>query len=412
MSAIDIVRLDENPHETVHGFRDDTATRGVDLAGAKITAVYADGSTETLTWAAYDPYTNGGASGSNIEMSFGWDWHNLTTTKPLASLKFDLQPASAVFDTTFDYDSTTGVSTPGTKNGFPFELEPSYADLIGDITVTYSGTVNIAGSPAVGDIYTTMVIDFSQFPDGGYLGKLRWNSDIDLLEEAGDLVPTGASCLVRGTLVMTDCGEIPVEALKPGVKVLTQDNGFQELVLSLSRVVEMTELQRNEKLFPVRITAGALGAGLPKRDLLVSRQHRMAIRSNIVKRMFATDAALVAAIRLTEIAGISVDDSVERVEYFHLVFKRHEVIFAEGTPTESFLLNLETQKTLTKAQREEFATLFPEADLEVSAHTIPSNALQKELIRRHMKNAKDLLAPQAAFISGEGSGSGRISPPL
>ncbi|MFB9223149.1 Hint domain-containing protein [Paracoccus cavernae] len=400
MPSIDIVRRDENPHETVHGFRTDTASRGTDLAGAKITATYSDGTTETLTWIAYDPYTNGGTSGDNIEMSYGWDWHNLTTTKPLASLKIDLQPASSVFDTTYDYnDFPSGISTPGSKNGFPFELDTADQGVSGDITVTYSGTVNIAGSPAVGDIYTTMEIDFSQLPAGGFLGLLKWNSDIDTLEVPGDLLPSPATCLVRGTLVTTDLGEIPVEELKSGCKILTRDNGFQELVVTTSRVVEAPELRRNERLFPVRITAGALGAGLPKRDLLVSRQHRMVISSNIVRRMFASDVALVAAIRLTELPGIYVDDTVKQVEYFHLIFSRHEVVFAESAPTESFLMNHETKRTLPKAQREEFEALFPEAKLEIAAHLIPSNALQKELIRRHVKNDKDLLAPQTALQS-------------
>lgn len=406
MSSIDIVRLDENPHETVHGFRADTVSRGVDLAGAKVTATYADGSTETLTWRAFDSYTYGGAVGENIEMSFGYDWHEMSTTKLLASLKIDLQPASSVFDTTFGHDdSPNGDSTPGTKNGYPFKLEPTYEGISGNISVTYSGIVNIAGSPAVGDAYTTMLIDFSQLSGGGLLGGLKWNSDIDTLENSGDLVPTGATCLVRGVLVMTDRGEVPVEKLEPGCKVLTQDNGFQELIMTTSRVVEASELQRNPKLFPVRITKGALGSGLPVRDLLVSRQHRMAVKSNIVKRMFASDTALVAAIRLTEVPGIHVDDTVERVEYFHLIFKMHQVIFAEGAPTESFLLNPETQKTLSKAQREEFAALFPEMDLGVPAHQIPSNALQKELIRRHLKNAKALLSPQRLFPDGEVTGS-------
>lgn len=402
MSTIDIVRLDENPHETVHGFRADTASRGVDLDGARITATYADGSTETLTWHAFDPYTFGGASGDNIEMSYGYDWHNLTTTKLLASIKIDLQPASSVFDTTLDYeDYPDGNSTHGSKNGFPFHLEPDYEDIAGNITVTYSGIVNLAGSPAVGDIYTTMVIDFTQLSEGGLLGKIRWNSDIDTLEKPGDLVPTCATCLVRGALVTTEHGDIAVEKLVPGVRVLTQDNGFQDLIMVTSRVVQLTELQRNPKLLPVRIAAGALGSGLPKRDLLVSRQHRMAIQSNIVRRMFASETALVAAIRLTELPGIYVDDTVEHVEYFHLIFKKHEVIFAEGTPTESFLVNLDTQKTLSKAQREEFAALFPEMDLGVPAHTIPSNVLQKELIRRHVKNAKDLVAPQRPLPANE-----------
>ena len=204
--------------------------------------------------------------------------------------------------------------------------------------MTYSGIVNRAGSPAVGDLYTTMVVDFSKLPGGGLLGDLRWNSDIDTMRDAGDLVPADATCITRGTLITTDRGDIPVEELRAGCKVLTEDNGFQELVSSMSRVVEASGLQGNPKLYPVRITAGALGSGLPKRDLVVSRQHRMAVKSNIVKRMFGTETVLVAAIRLTELPGIYVDETVESVEYFHLVFKKHEVVFAEGTPTESFLM--------------------------------------------------------------------------
>jgi hypothetical protein len=197
-------------------------------------------------------------------------------------------------------------------------------------------------------------------------------------------------------LITTNLGDVPVESLTSGCRVLTQDNGFQELVLTMSRVVETTGLRRNAKLHPIRITAGALGAGLPKRDLIVSRQHRMVVKSNIVKRMFGSATALVAAIRLTDLPGIHVEDDIESVEYFHLVFENHQVIFAEGAPTESFLLSHETQKSLSKAKRDEFMALFPEVGeigyLGAPAHPIPSRLLQKELVRRHMKNAKALLS--------------------
>ncbi|QDA35708.1 Hint domain-containing protein (plasmid) [Paracoccus liaowanqingii] len=399
MPSIDIVRTDGNPHETVNGIREDTNSRGADLQGSTITATYADGSTETLTWRAFDPYTNGGATGTDIEMSYGFEWHELTTTKLLTSLQIDLQPASSVFDTTLANENNLDESsTPGSLNGYPFSLAPEYEEAAGEISVTYSGIVNLEGNSAVGDLYTTMVVDFSKLPAGGLLGDLRWNSDIDTMREAGDLVPspTSVPCLVRGTLITTDRGDVLVEDLKAGCKVLTQDNGFQELVLTMSRIIDTVGLRKNENLYPVRITAGALGSGFPKRDLVVSRQHRMAVNSNIVKRMFGSATALVAAIRLTELPGIYIDNTVESVEYFHLVFKQHEVVFAEGAPTESFLIGFEAKNILSKAQRDEFAALFPEVDeigyLEAPAHTIPSRMLQKELVRRHMKNAKNLLS--------------------
>lgn len=182
MARIDIIRMDGTPRETDHGVRSDTSSRGVDLDGAQITATYADGSTETLTWKALDPYTTGGASGRDIDMFFGYSWHELTTTKTLASLSIDLSPANSVFDTTTAMgDDPSDPSTPGSLNGFPFKLGPDYEETIGVITTTYSGIVNLSGSAPVGDLYTVMTVDFSGLPEGGLLGRLDWNSDIDTL---------------------------------------------------------------------------------------------------------------------------------------------------------------------------------------------------------------------------------------
>ncbi len=182
MANIDILRSDGTPRETDYGVRSDTSSRGVDLEGAQITATYADGTTETLTWKALDPYTTGGASGTDIKMFFGYSWHELTTTKTLASLSIDLSPANSVFDTTTAMgDDPSAPSTPGSLNGFPFKLAPDYADTTGDITATYSNIVNLSGNAPVGDLYTTMTIDFSGLPGGGLLGRLDWNSDIDTM---------------------------------------------------------------------------------------------------------------------------------------------------------------------------------------------------------------------------------------
>ena len=397
MPTINVVMLDENPHETKYGIREDTSTRGADLDGTIIRATYADGTTETLTWQKFDQWTYGGAEGQYIEMSYGYEFHQLSTTKPLASLEINLQPASSVFDMSLASDEDPdGGSTLSSKGGYPFGLSPAYEGIDGTITATYSGIVNLKGSAAVGDLYTTIVIDFSGLPGGGLLGNLEWESDMDTMKVAGDLLSTGVPCIVRGTLVTTDRGDVPVEDLKSGCKVLTKDNGFQELIFSLSQVIDKNTLEQNEKLYPVRIMAGALGSGLPKRDLLVSRQHRIAVRSRICKRMFGSETALVAAIRLSYLPGIFIDDTVDVVEYFHLIFRKHEVIFAEGAPTESFLINFKNMNKLNRLQREEMAAIFPEVRVEgylgASEYIIPTGALQKEMIKRHIQNAEALIS--------------------
>ncbi|MCZ4351769.1 hypothetical protein O4H61_04515, partial [Roseovarius aestuarii] len=199
MSTINIVRVNEDPYETVTGLREDTTTRGVDMAGSKITATFSDGSVETLTWQALDPYTNGGVTGDDIVMFFGNGWHELTTTKLLTSLSIDLKPASSVFDTTFANDGDfLGGSTPGSKNGFPFEFETAYETLAGSVTVTYSEVVNLTGRAADGDLYTTMLIDFSGLTTGGIQGYVEWRTDIDTLEVSNDLTRGDNFTLVSG----------------------------------------------------------------------------------------------------------------------------------------------------------------------------------------------------------------------
>ncbi len=155
-------------------------------------------------------------------------------------------------------------------------------------------------------------------------------------------------------------------------------------------------LCRQPKHRPVRITAGALGDGLPLRDLMVSRQHRILVRSKVAERMFGTCDALIAAIKLTALPGIYVDEEASEVEYFHILFDSHEVIWAEGTLSESLFTGPQALKSVPHEARAELEALFPEMSAlnyqAVSAAYIPSGKLQKELVARHLKNAKALIA--------------------
>ncbi len=198
----------DGAYESIYGIRDDSSSRGVDLDGALIVATYADGSSESLTWRALDPYTNGGAFGADISMFYGFESHELMTTKLLTSLQIDLAPSSSVFDSAAadENDSDySGGSTPGSSYGFSFQLSPEYGAMSDSVIATYSGIVNLVGSSAEGDLFTTMLIDFSSLPDGGLLGDVNWNSDIDTMRYAGDLSPAGTDAALAGdnTLVGT-----------------------------------------------------------------------------------------------------------------------------------------------------------------------------------------------------------------
>lgn len=203
-------------------------------------------------------------------------------------------------------------------------------------------------------------------------------------------------CFADGTLIETSDGHVAVEDLQPGMMVRTVDRGFKPLRLALTRQVGSAPLMRNRNLRPVVITAGALGHGLPTRDLRVSRQHRMLCASPICERMFGAREVLVPAIRLTDLPGVFVEDDLRPVTYFHLVFDRHEVIFAEGTAAESLFIGPQALEAMTPEAREELLTLFPDA-VEQVQDAVPVRPMLKgsrlrRLVARHAKSGKPIVA--------------------
>lgn len=202
-------------------------------------------------------------------------------------------------------------------------------------------------------------------------------------------------CFTAGTQIQTRKGEQPIEELSVGDLVHTSGNLLQPLLWIGSRLISNDELTRNPKLRPIRILAGALGSGLPKRDLLVSRQHRILVQSKICERMFGRSEALVSAIKLTDLPGIFIDEEVTEVEYFHLLFSEHRIVYAEGAPSESLLVGSKALTAMSPAAREEIQTIFPElADPDFTpepARYIPLDKLQVKLVERHLENEQPLL---------------------
>lgn len=200
----------------------------------------------------------------------------------------------------------------------------------------------------------------------------------------------GLICFANGTQIATEDGTAPVENLVVGDKVRTMTNGVQTIRWIGRRSITKWALMQNPKLRPVCINKGALGNGLPTHDLLVSRQHRMLVRSKVAERMFGDAEVLVSAIHLTELPGIYIDQDVDCVEYFHLLLDQHDVIFAEGAPTESLLTGREALKSFHRQAHEEIVDIFPElANGEVIAKPIrqvPHGKQQKSLVERHRKN--------------------------
>ncbi|MDA7965918.1 Hint domain-containing protein [Ruegeria sp.] len=202
-------------------------------------------------------------------------------------------------------------------------------------------------------------------------------------------------CFCAGTRIMTETGERRIEDLKTGDLVLCHDGQSRPIRWIGGRRLGSAELKANPKLYPVRIVAGALGHNLPKRDLLVSRQHRMYIASKVLERMYGLPQALVAAHRLTELPGVYLDDNVDEVEYFHLLLDEHVTIYAEGAQSETLYGGPFALQALSPEAREEIFAIFP--DLRqglvrpIPAFPILEDKKLNQLVRRHRKNNKPLV---------------------
>jgi len=239
------------------------------------------------------------------------------------------------------------------------------------------------------DVYVVAPLKKTQFENGmEFTGVGGWQN---VLGDRWDNIV----CFCAGSLIQTINGARKVESIQIGDVIKTKA-GFSEVRWVGKRTLELKDLRENPKLFPVRIEAGALGAGLPKRDLLVSRQHRMMIFSKIARRMFGNDVALISAIKLTKLPGIYVDENVGSVEYFHLLFDKHEIIYAEEAPSESLFLGPGAFRAMSPEDMEEILTIFPEVAesnlIKSSVCPIPLGRLQKKLVSRHLKNNKPILS--------------------
>ncbi|SIO30550.1 Hint domain-containing protein [Vannielia litorea] len=165
-------------------------------------------------------------------------------------------------------------------------------------------------------------------------------------------------CFVAGTMIATPEGEVPVERLQPGDMVLTVDEGPQPL-----RWIGRREVPAQGVMAPIHIRAGTFG---PHRALTISPLHRLMIRDPLAELMFGDGEVLVAAKELVNGSSVTRLEG-GAVEYVHLLFDRHQVIWSEGLPTESFLPGGQMQHSFEAEIVEEICTLFPELDPETGA---------------------------------------------
>ncbi|MEX3017261.1 Hint domain-containing protein [Gymnodinialimonas hymeniacidonis] len=234
--------------------------------------------------------------------------------------------------------------------------------LIGGVEVEIFGaTFYITGQPAIFTPYDGTILQSAEF--------VRSNGITPSTElPVGEL---GPPCFTPGTMIDTPDGARAVEALRPGDVVLTEDHGPQELLWIGSRTVRGTG-----RYAQVVFEDGAIGN---TGELAVSPQHRMLVEGWRAELLFAADRVLVPAIALVN------ETSIRRVEtdsvtYIHLLFRDHEIVRANGVPTESYFIG-HLAAPQERATRTEVLELFPELKASMDELTMAYPALRVQEAR-------------------------------
>lgn len=142
----------------------------------------------------------------------------------------------------------------------------------------------------------------------------------------------------RGTrITMADGRQVPIEELKPGDRVLTRDSGPQEL-----RWIGVQTVRASGAFAPITIAAGTLNN---TGDLVVSPNHRLFVYQRIDalgagrKEILVKASLLVNGSSVTQTPGGFVD-------YFHILFDKHEIVYAEGIAAESLFVDTASRPVL------------------------------------------------------------------
>jgi hypothetical protein len=250
-------------------------------------------------------------------------------------------------------------------------LLPNIASAVGTVATTgsydvASGVLSIVvGDPTTIDINLPGLTNASITPSGTGI----------------EIQPT---CYLHGTHILTDRGEVAVEKLAIGDRVITRSGQPKPIRWIGRRSYEGAFAASNPELAPILIRAGALADGVPHRDLYLSPEHAMCI-----------DGVLIPARHLVNGSSIVTTNDIDPVRYVHIELAEHDVIYAEGAAAETFI-DCNSRHIFHNAA--EYAALYPN-DTSARRACVPVVERGRKLVavnRRLIARAADLGLTHAA----------------
>lgn len=140
--------------------------------------------------------------------------------------------------------------------------------------------------------------------------------------QAGQFAPYASlnTGLVHGALLLTLDGEIPVEFLSVGDKVITRDSG-------ISKVQHIQRTTR--EVHQISLSAGSLGHTRPERDALLAGDQMVLIRDWRARALFNSEVALVAARSLVD-GEFIIDLGEQETTLYQIFCDGPHILYCDG----------------------------------------------------------------------------------
>lgn len=158
-------------------------------------------------------------------------------------------------------------------------------------------------------------------------------------------------CFCQGTAVMTSDGKQPVDWIRPGDRILTRDHGFQPVLWTDRTVIRASWLADTPTLRPIRIAKGSAGNDMPERDLMLSPEHRILLKSPQIELLLGCDEVFAPVKALTNDGEVTQTLPDHDISYYHILFAQHEIVLAEGLWVESFFPGKMALAALSEGKR-------------------------------------------------------------
>ncbi|RFB90717.1 hypothetical protein B5K08_17395 [Rhizobium leguminosarum bv. trifolii] len=140
---------------------------------------------------------------------------------------------------------------------------------------------------------------------------------------------SGPQCFLRGTAILTDCGEKPVEDLRIGDRVALPDGSSRPVKWVGRQSFKKSGARWPKDVVPIRVSRHALDGHTPHSDLYLSPGHALYLNGILIQVKDLVNGTTIASV--TPAADVSID-------YYAIMLDTHEVILAEGAAAETFHL--------------------------------------------------------------------------